>query len=104
VKEFAQRINTNRNNVYDIFKRETIDTGLLLKISHVLEHNFFHYYLPLNEKLSVVGESSIKNFPDQDTLLMQNKIKQLEKEIKILHERLEDKEIIIELLRKKTRK
>ncbi len=29
VSEFARRINTNRNNVYDIFQRESIDTSLL---------------------------------------------------------------------------
>ena len=31
-------------NVHKIFKRETIDTGLLQKISDVLEYNFFIYY------------------------------------------------------------
>jgi hypothetical protein len=30
VNEFAKKINTNRNNVYHIFRRETIDTGLLV--------------------------------------------------------------------------
>lgn len=42
--EFARRINKSRENVYDIFKRETIDTGLLTAIGEVLEHDFFQYY------------------------------------------------------------
>jgi len=42
VAEFARRISCSRNNVYDIFKREYIDTGLLKKISGVLNFDFIH--------------------------------------------------------------
>lgn len=48
VVEFAKRINTSRENIYGIFKRKTIDVELLFKISEVLEHNFFEYYLSPN--------------------------------------------------------
>ncbi len=51
--EFADMINISRTVVYDIFKRETIDTGLLKKISEVLNHDFFSYY----EQASVVKEN-----------------------------------------------
>ena len=44
ISEFARRINMSRENVYDIFKRKTIDTGLLEIISSILEHDFFQYY------------------------------------------------------------
>jgi hypothetical protein len=43
-KDFASKINVSRTVVYDIFKRGTINTGLLLKISKVLDHDFFGYY------------------------------------------------------------
>jgi transcriptional regulator with XRE-family HTH domain len=39
--EFARRINKSRQNVQDIFKRESLDTHLLFDISKVLEFNFF---------------------------------------------------------------
>lgn len=42
--EFADLINISRTVVYDIFKRETIDTALLQKISEVLKHDFFSHY------------------------------------------------------------
>ena len=42
--EFARRINKTSQNVYDIFERKTIDTGLLLTISAVLDFNFFEPY------------------------------------------------------------
>ncbi len=42
--EFASLINRDRQVIYDIFKRESIDTELLNKISKVLNHDFFAYY------------------------------------------------------------
>ena len=37
----AARLNCDRRNVYDIFRRPTIDSQLLTQLSIVLEHNFF---------------------------------------------------------------
>ena len=45
VSWFAQHLCCERTNVYDIFKRQSIDTEMLLRISQVLRHNFFRYYL-----------------------------------------------------------
>ena len=44
--EFADELGTVRQNVYRIFKKRHVDTGLLLKISQVLGFNFFQYYVP----------------------------------------------------------
>jgi len=49
--EFARRINKSRQNVQDIFKRESVDTDLLLQISKVLNYNFFTL-LAANEELA----------------------------------------------------
>lgn len=38
---FAKEINCDRRNVYNIFKRSSIDTELLKRISIVLNHDFF---------------------------------------------------------------
>ena len=65
ITDFAKKINKERSNVYDIFKRESIDTDLLIKISRALDHNFFSYYEDV-EKVSneenVLDESNISNF------------------------------------------
>jgi len=45
VSWFARNLYCERTNVYDIFKRRSIDTAMLLRISVVLHHNFFRYYL-----------------------------------------------------------
>lgn len=38
---FAGQLNCDRRNIYDIFRRPTIDTQLLSQICFVLKHNFF---------------------------------------------------------------
>lgn len=43
VKWFAEKLNCNVRNVYDIFSRSTIDTDLLLRISIILNYNFFEH-------------------------------------------------------------
>lgn len=41
VSWFARQLPTSRVNVYDIFRRESVDTRLLMRISILLNHNFF---------------------------------------------------------------
>ena len=60
LSEFGRRIHKSRENVYDIFKRRTIDTGLLVTISKVLDFDFFQYYTSKhkeNKKLIEENES-----------------------------------------------
>lgn len=37
----ARQINCDRRNVYDIFSRASMDTNLLIRLSKVLNHDFF---------------------------------------------------------------
>lgn len=41
----ARKLNCNHTNIYKIFNRSTIDTELLLRISNVLQRNFFEEYI-----------------------------------------------------------
>ena len=45
VSWFARKLYCDRSNVYKIFKRPTIDTELLLRISVILNHDFFADYM-----------------------------------------------------------
>jgi hypothetical protein len=83
VQNFAYAISRSRTVVYDIFERETIDTGLLLKISEVLGYDFFRLYSPrvvLNTP-SLANESAA----EYETKT-KDKITELEKEIAYLKE------------------
>lgn len=44
VSWFARKLCCDRSNVYKIFKRSTIDTELLLRISQIMHYDFFEIY------------------------------------------------------------
>ncbi|MBE6195844.1 MAG: XRE family transcriptional regulator [Rikenellaceae bacterium] len=50
VSWFARNLYCERANIYNIFKRQSIDTELLMRISRLLKHNFFNYYYRHLEK------------------------------------------------------
>ena len=49
--EFARRINRSPQNIYDLFKRKTIDIALLAEIGRVLEYDFFQHYVQKSKQL-----------------------------------------------------
>ncbi len=76
VTEFARRINKSRENIYSIFSRKTIDTGLLLIISKVLDFDFFELFsrnnYVLNEEVQKLQEEN-RLLKDYNTLLREFK-------------------------------
>ena len=54
VSWFARKLNCDRSNVYKIFKRSAIDTELLIRISFVLQCNFFSVFQ--NEMTGLIGK------------------------------------------------
>lgn len=100
VVDFSRKIDTNRNNSYDIFTRKSIDTNLLLKISEVLEFDFFRLYsIPISQnKLVQQLIDPLEAHKDYEEL--KRKLEKLEKENQSLNERIKDKELIIQLMRR----
>lgn len=90
--DFADELGTVRQNVYRIFKKRHLDTGLLLKISQVLNHNFFQYYVgnPAerdDEKIKLL-RSETSDFQKQIDL-SRKEIDYLRKIIKLMEEKAE---------------
>lgn len=56
----ARQLGCARTYVYKIYERPSIDTSLLLRISKILEHDFFgDYSVTLNgTKVSPIGDMS----------------------------------------------
>lgn len=52
VKWIAEKLCYERTNVYSIFRRKSIDTDLLYRISVILEYDFFELYDCKNQKQS----------------------------------------------------
>ncbi len=40
----ARQLSYSRTNIYKLFDKSTIDTGVLLRISAILHHDFFAEY------------------------------------------------------------
>jgi transcriptional regulator with XRE-family HTH domain len=59
--ELAKMINTSKQNVYGIYKRESIDTELLQNISRALRLDFFCYFF--DPKLPIAEEDLPKYYP-----------------------------------------
>ena len=89
--EFADELGTVRQNVYRIFKKRHVDTGLLLKISQVLHHNFFQYYVSqpaeIDEKIEAL-KTETSDFQKQ-LELSRKEIDYLRKIIKLMEEKAE---------------
>ena len=99
VSEFARRINTSRENVYGIFKRQSVDTTLLQKAGKVLGKDFFGYYQ--SEANTVVKEPAVaygKKNATENTESAQSKLQLLQNEIATLKKELQLKDKIIALL------
>jgi len=58
VTGFAQSINCTTRNVYKIFDKESVDTGLLEKIGRALNQNFFVHYLKSEDVDKLCKEKS----------------------------------------------
>ena len=57
----SRKIHCDRRNIYDIFTRSTIDTGLLYKLSLVLHKDFFAYFSTNLQTHSLKGSFSPHN-------------------------------------------
>ena len=101
--EFASSINKDRQVIYDIFKRETIDTGLLQKIGKVLDHDFFSYYSALSpqaahEEKGAYGVKADTQRLEEELRLCRKQLAEVEKRCELLEklnrlteEKLEEK-------------
>lgn len=93
--DFADELGTVRQNVYRIFKKRHLDTGLLLKISQVLNHNFFQYYVATSESSSLEQNQQFKKLmsdvseSQRQLDLAKKEIDYLRKIIKLMEEKAE---------------
>ncbi|MDQ3046186.1 MAG: hypothetical protein M3R27_01465 [Bacteroidota bacterium] len=92
---FASLINRDRQVIYNIFKRDTIDTGDLQKISKVLEHDFFSYY---SQALPIVKEPGKIGYVKKEDL-----IDSMGKDMEAIRKRLLEMEDKYEILLKLNR-
>jgi len=83
--ELGKMINRNRTNVYDIFKRNAVDTQLLILISNALDFNFFELFLADERKKKTnakftfeieMSENDLESYSFPDSICSQCPVKQ----------------------------
>lgn len=97
--DFADELGTVRQNVYRIFKKRHVDTGLLLKISQVLGYNFFQYYVaPDANGMSgeMTDEGSLSSEIQRQLELSRKEIDYLRRIIQLMEEKAD----LVQLLSK----
>jgi hypothetical protein len=77
VTEFAKLINKERSNVYDIFKRDSLDTDLLKKIGQVLDYDFFQHLLEPRTINEIILKNSISGNVFVQLTLSDSELEQL---------------------------
>lgn len=85
--DFADELGTVRQNVYRIFKKRHVDTGLLLKISQVLGYNFFQYYVPVQEAPSAPPDRNAAQDVQRQLELSRKEIEYLRRIISLMEEK-----------------
>ena len=60
---FAETLSYDRSNIYKIFRKKGIDTTLLMRISLILNYNFFYHFIcnGANGSTSDIEQDKSKN-------------------------------------------
>ncbi len=82
--QLANAIGTTRQNINGIFKRNSIDTIQLLKISNYLNYNFFKHYKVQNDE-STSENKEIRNLKI-NIINLEKDLEEAQKEILLLRE------------------
>lgn len=57
----AEKLNTVERNIYSIYERSDFKTDMLLKISEILEHDFFQYIRPTYANAGYSDRNGLEN-------------------------------------------
>lgn len=83
--ELAKIVSTSKQNIYGIFKRESIDSSLLQKFCKALNYDFFSFYA--NPKLPPNTDTQSKKskpYPSQETDSINNQLMELKEKYELL--------------------
>ena len=67
---FAKKLYCDRTNIYSIFKRQSIDTDLLMRICHILNCNFFCYYsAEIQQKVPFIAKQNESDINEKESIM-----------------------------------
>jgi transcriptional regulator with XRE-family HTH domain len=88
VEELAKALNVSQPNIFDIYRRESIDTELLERLCKVLHFNFFKiYYL----KYQTDDDMEVASLYKEQIDFLKNLVKEKEEMYRVLVKALDKK-------------
>ncbi|MDP9077770.1 MAG: hypothetical protein M3O71_10135 [Bacteroidota bacterium] len=90
-KVVAEYVNISESTLFGIYKRESVDIDKLILFSRLLNHNLFLNYL---------SEEPLKSMFSKDMAALQNRVLELEAELRLKEEKLKDLTDIVETQKK----
>ena len=99
--ELAKSINTSKQNIYGIFKRESIDTDLLQKFCKVLKYDFFTLFS--NQKLPPNNDKKGRSYISEETDSEYEALKNQLIDLKEKYELIKKVNVLLEEKKKKVK-
>ncbi len=99
--ELGNKINTSKQNIYGIFRRQSVDTKLLVKLSMALDHDFFMEYVRYLGLSSNTPYTKGPGMGSEDASQMQLEIDYLKNANQDLRKANDDLRDMVKLLRER---
>lgn len=99
LKDFAEDLGMVRQNVYRIFEKDSIETELLVRISTILNHNFFQYF---DHHLAGVGREVTVDALARSAAA-EERLASCENELRLAKKEIDYLKRIIDLMEERTR-
>jgi transcriptional regulator with XRE-family HTH domain len=107
INEFAKQINMVRQNAYKIFAKQKIDTNLLIRISEILDYDFFQYIQPnlSNQKTQLIDNELVNKsqFNEEAYQTLYQRCQKLENELQLARQENNYLKKIIDLMEDKVK-
>lgn len=100
--ELGKLINTSKQNIYGIYKRKSLDTETLRKLSNALDYDFFDYYR-VSDELSKTNDPAEKYAKSSQKMVSFKEYQKVKTELENLKEKFELLKKVNELLEKKNK-
>ena len=84
--ELASALNVSKPNIYDIYKRSSIDTGLLERLCKVLDYNFFSRYAA---QYRTEKEIELDNYQKEQIKSLERQLKEKDEVYRVLLKQLD---------------
>ena len=98
LSDFAQQLGMVRQNVYRVFERKDMDTELIRRISQILDHDFFQYFVATSTEVISVEKDLKFTYQEETYQQLAETLERTRMELMMAHKEITYLKKIVELL------